>query len=490
MKNSAVRQFAFTALLLFTTAGVISATAKPATAVLHDSAVYEMLEHVEHFWKSAQRAHSEIGLGDFSFECAVCGIAVNEVEGQLMENQTQNEIESFIEDEICALLSGDLKDVCDQVVQQIPSIVANEEKRWTVSTVCVDLGICKAPFSNHSETVGVPKYVLNLDLPADQRWNEICSNSTYQQLWQHMASTIEQVLPDNGKLLSWFGREINALIKSEYATEIKSCSQQLGVDYGWVTLLNIGYEASDACTSIVAQIEDGTILHGRNLDFWAGMGFTDTLKGLTFEVDIQKSNQTVFHANTFAGFVGILSGMKPDAFAITIDTRFYPNGVKELFYEIVAALEERNATLVGFLARDAFMYKDNFEAAVEFLSTNELICDVYYICSGVNPGEGAVITRNRLNASDIWRLNAPETWYLLETNYDHWKPAPWFDDRRTPGMHNMNAMGQSHLTLDGLWNVLSTKPTLNLQTTYSFLAVPSNGTYRSATRYCPYPCVQ
>ena len=45
MKNSAVRQFAFTALLLFTTAGVISATAKPATAVLHDSAVYEMLEY-------------------------------------------------------------------------------------------------------------------------------------------------------------------------------------------------------------------------------------------------------------------------------------------------------------------------------------------------------------------------------------------------------------------------------------------------------------
>jgi penicillin V acylase-like amidase (Ntn superfamily) len=41
---------------------------------------------------------------------------------------------------------------------------------------------------------------------------------------------------------------------------------------------------SDACTSIVAQTPDGTVLHGRNLDFWAGMGFTDSLKNLTFIV--------------------------------------------------------------------------------------------------------------------------------------------------------------------------------------------------------------
>ena len=24
------------------------------------------------------------------------------------------------------------------------------------------------------------------------------------------------------------------------------------------------------------------------------------------------------------------------------------------------------------------------------------------------------------------------SWFILETNYDHWKPAPKIDDRRTP----------------------------------------------------------
>jgi len=56
------------------------------------------------------------------------------------------------------------------------------------------------------------------------------------------------------------------------------------VPVGWATLFNLGYEVSDACTSIVAQTTDGTIIHARNLDFWAGMGFTDSLKDMAFIV--------------------------------------------------------------------------------------------------------------------------------------------------------------------------------------------------------------
>ncbi len=66
---------------------------------------------------------------------------------------------------------------------------------------------------------------------------------------------------------------------------------------------------SDACTSIVAQTTDGKILHARNLDFWAGMGFTDSLKDMTIQVEFQKQGKTVFYATTFAGMAGVLSGM-------------------------------------------------------------------------------------------------------------------------------------------------------------------------------------
>ncbi len=73
-------------------------------------------------------------------------------------------------------------------------------------------------------------------------------------------------------------------------------------------VLRLGYEVTDDCTSIVAQTPDGKILHARNLDFGIGMGFTESLREATIEVEFQRGGKTVFYATTFAGFVGVLSG--------------------------------------------------------------------------------------------------------------------------------------------------------------------------------------
>jgi hypothetical protein len=58
---------------------------------------------------------------------------------------------------------------------------------------------------------------------------------------------------------------------------------------------------------------------------------------------------------------------------------------------------------------------------------------------GAGPGEGAIITRDRLNTADVWRLGADNpggaganSWFRLQTNYDHWEKPPASDDRRTP----------------------------------------------------------
>jgi len=182
--------------------------------------------------------------------------------------------------------------------------------------------------------------------------------------------------------------------------------------------------------------------------------------------------------------------MKPGAFSVTIDTRFYPEGVWEIFYQIIAAIEEKNASLVSFLSRDVFMQENDFEAAVNNLSKGTLISDVYYIVAGVSAGQGAVISRNRLNATDIWRLNSPTPWYLVETNYDHWTQPPWYDNRVTPAVNGMNAMGQKNLTLDGMFKVLSIVPVLNIETTYSILSCPADGYFNTYLRFCPYPCPQ
>jgi penicillin V acylase-like amidase (Ntn superfamily) len=49
-------------------------------------------------------------------------------------------------------------------------------------------------------------------------------------------------------------------------------------------MFQLGYELSDACTSIIMKSSNGQIYHARNLDFGAGMGFSDTLKNATIQV--------------------------------------------------------------------------------------------------------------------------------------------------------------------------------------------------------------
>jgi hypothetical protein len=277
---------------------------------------------------------------------------------------------------------------------------------------------------------------------------------------------------------------------TEYGQEIKGCASQLGIDYGWLALFNLGYEATDDCTSIVAQTNSGKIYHGRNMDFGVGMGFTESLREMLIQVDFQKGGKTVYHTTGFAGYAGALSALKPNAFSITIDTRFYPEGMYEVFYQLIAAITEKNASLVSFLSRSVVNNENDFNAALNNLVNDPLIADVYYIVAGVSAGEGAVISRNRTTGSDVWMLNAPSRWFEVETNYDHWTQAPWYDDRVDPANKAMTAMGRNSLSLDGLFKVLSVKPVLNLQTVYTILACPADGTFKSFIRHCAYPCAE
>jgi len=449
------------------------------------------LNFVQDFFKNVKSVVQANGVHDLSVECGICNIAVNEIQGMLAENLTEAYIEQKIQQGVCGFLGGDLDKICDEIIDQLPTVINMIEQSEPVGVICVELNYCTKPYTPHTDPWPVPHYIVNLDLPPIQRWVEICANETYRNVTQSVVNAVDGLLPGGGKDIEAIGLLLNTYyFPREYAQEIQGCAQSLGISVGWATLFNIGYEVSDACTSIVAQTPEGKILHARNLDFGDGMGFTGILRDVSFEVEFQKGGETFFHATTFPSFVGVLSGMKPNAFSITIDTRFYPEGLGELFYEVIAAIIERNASLVTFLSREVFTKQNDFSSAVQNLAKGELIADVYYIVAGVSAGEGAVISRNRLNATDVWLLDSPTRWYEVQTNYDHWTQPPWFDNRVTPAVNGMNALGQADVSLEGMFGILSTKPVLNLQTTYSILACPADSYYESFVRYCNYPCVE
>jgi len=450
-------------------------------------AAQESISKLEVFITKYKEMTNKMQDKDISVTCALCGIVVNEIAGFIIENLTVAEMETILKNDICANL-GFAAPVCDLLVDSLPLILNGLENQWSVSVVCVDLSLCTAPFQPHVDPFPIPKYTINLDLPPVQRWNHICSDPTLKLNAQYLYNTFYTL---TGSALGDIGQEINDnYFPQELAQEIIGCAQQLGIPYGFLALFNLGYEVSDACTAIIAQTKDGKILHGRNMDFWAGMGFTDTLKNMAIMIDYQKGGKTVFSNVAFAGYVGVLSGFKAGAYSVTVNTRFYPGGIGQLFYEVIAAIEEKNASLVTFLVRKVMQNENDFQSALENLSTGELIADVYYTLAGASAGQGAVISRNRTAPDDVWMLAPPARWYEVETNYDHWQPPPWFDDRLDPANDAMNALGQDNLSLPNILQVLSVKPVLNIQTTYTILACPATGEFTAYTRWCTYPCVE
>jgi len=442
--------------------------------------------------KKVANFNQKHGVGDMSFECALCGIAMNEVEGFLSANLTVAEIEQLLESEFCDNLGPTGKLLCNLLVSNIGTIIPMITNPNSVSIICVDyLKMCAKPFNHPDDMVPVPKYILNLDLPPIQRWSKICGMPNVVYNGQFLYNFIVALLPGHGKVINDLGELINNMyFPAEYRDEVIGCAQAMGIPYGWLALMQLGYELSDTCTSILMQASNGNIYHARNLDFGAGMGFSNTLKNTTMQLAYQQGGKTLFTATTFGGYIGVLSGVKTGVFSGTVDTRFYPDGVVELFQQIIAAFEEKNASMVSFLLRDTFTKATSYHEAMGMLSVDYLISDVYYIVGG--PKDGCIISRNRTVAADIWSLDPKNgRWFEVETNYDHWTPPPWYDNRRDPAIAHVTALGQSGITTQNLFTkILGAKPTINLQTTYSIVAVSATGEYSTFVRWCDYPCVQ
>ena len=123
---------------------------------------------------------------------------------------------------------------------------------------------------------------------------EVCSNSTFQMVAQYLVNTVCGVLPDGGGSSLCLGRRSTwstspgASRRRSADAPAPSASTGAGLRSStsvratcasrcFLTLCT-GYEVSDACTSIVAQTTDGKICARDNMDFWEGMGFTNSLR--------------------------------------------------------------------------------------------------------------------------------------------------------------------------------------------------------------------
>eukprot|EP00483_Globobulimina_turgida_P002558 UN02562 len=236
--------------------------------------------------------------------------------------------------------------------------------------------------------------------------------------------------------------------------------------------MNLIYDMTASCTSIVAEDANGVIFHGRNFDY-------STLplgRNMTFNAHFtDKTGEILYSTTMFFGYAGTWTGVRPNKFSISADQRDQAN----LIDKIKSIRDDWYPP--SWLIRDlvANDYRggqvNDYNDALKALINTKLMASVYFIIGGLKYPEGAVVTRNQIYSFNLWPLETSYLgWYDVETNYDWWVPPPKRDDRRNPAIKNMNAMGQANLTAMGLYNVLSQPPVLNDGTLYTTIFSASN----------------
>ncbi|BFZ24631.1 hypothetical protein BsWGS_27670 [Bradybaena similaris] len=297
----------------------------------------------------------------------------------------------------------------------------------------------------------VGTFIINLDQPPEKRWTTLAkvmgpgiqqlleSFKQYAKDWTKAADAIIHFVDTKGGSL-------DGTLPYPFAGEISGFANDSGINLGELLLYNLFYEFFTVCTSIVAEDPNGTLYHARNLDFGLFLGWdiknktwaiTEKLRPLIVNLDWQRGGQTVFKSTNFAGYIGILTAVKPKLFTLTMNERFNIDG--------------------GFIG-------------------------------GNSSGQGAVITRSREGAVDVWGMRNASGWYILETNYDHWKAPLIVDDRRGPAHKCMDKMGQKNVGFAGIFNVLSSQPVLNKLTTYTALMHVASGNLTTFIQTCKDPC--
>ena len=130
----------------------------------------------------------------------------------------------------------------------------------------------------------------------------------------------------------------------DFVEEVDALAKLSGYPFEKIFFFNFFYEFSTVplCTGFLVRNKDGTVMHGRNLDFemW------ELISKLLVNLDYYKDGKYLFTNYAVAGSVFSLTGVRPGGFSVNVDTR----GARSLSEDLVSLIKN-NAIPVCWLLR-------------------------------------------------------------------------------------------------------------------------------------------
>eukprot|EP01083_Nonionella_stella_P073751 199624_1 len=287
----------------------------------------------------------------------------------------------------------------------------------------------------------------------------------------------------------------------EYISEMQSIAQNSSLSFEEVVMLHLMYEAYSACTAIVACDQDKSPWLARTMD-WD----MPELRALSIEVEVQRSGKTIYVGSTWAGYVGMLTAMRPESYAVAIN--FKPG-------DLASGSQSHPPCAtwpIGFLVRHTVEHCENIQTATDTLSNAPCMANFYAILAGIGETEGCVLTRaprtlnNRLDLQSVSELSKPEQstgimqrlisnishiWrppktspFLIQANLDHWVMSKRHDAQESIPRVKLASRKLQRIfsergcvTEDELWSLLKEDPITDDWTIYLTVMCPAKNKF-------------
>lgn len=134
-----------------------------------------------------------------------------------------------------------------------------------------------------------PVYTVDLNLPAEDRWTHIVT--PYRPQILKILNFMKKIAPEGAfEAVTAILGDIEGAFGQPWADEMRGVAKALNISLGDVVYTNLYYEFDAACTSIVAQQTNGTIYHGRNMDY--GL---PNLQAVTIQVNFKYGDGPVLY---------------------------------------------------------------------------------------------------------------------------------------------------------------------------------------------------
>ncbi|QNR24285.1 C45 family autoproteolytic acyltransferase/hydolase [Croceimicrobium hydrocarbonivorans] len=223
----------------------------------------------------------------------------------------------------------------------------------------------------------IPEHIINLDLAPKHRWAFL---ENHRQAVQDLIACYLEDFSGEESLLQGLSSLKENWINTEYFEEIEFIASLTSFSADEVLMANLYYDVLKfyfGCTAFALESPMGT-LHARNLDWHTE---ANLLSKHSCIFNFQKGAKTLFKSVGWPGFIGVLSGLKPGAFSISLNA-------------VLSNDSPEFARPISFFLRDVLSQAESYLQAKELLEQTTIASDCLLLIAGTQKGEMQVIERS------------------------------------------------------------------------------------------------